>query len=269
MSSKRWSKENISSAIKNNTSIASTLRDIGLTPSGGNYRQFHKYVRIYDLDLDHFTGQAHLKGKTHNWGTKIPLVEILVENSTYTNGTNLRKRILKADLLDYECAWCNLTEWRGKPLTLHLDHINGINNDNRIENLRFLCPNCHGQTETWGNKNSDLSSKPSNTCDECGTEDLHWESKRCASCHKTKNRNKSYSEIPNCVDCNTPISITATRCRSCEGKHRNNTKIDWPPCADLVQMIQDTNYSATGRKLGVSCNAVRKHLRNHYEGDLP
>jgi 5-methylcytosine-specific restriction endonuclease McrA len=85
---------------------------------------------------------------------KRELEEILVENSTYTNRTALKTRLLKEGLITYECAICkNKGEWNGNPLTLQLDHINGINNDHRLENLRFLCPNCHSQTNTFSGRN--------------------------------------------------------------------------------------------------------------------
>ena len=80
--------------------------------------------------------------------------DILVENSTYTNRTALKERLIKEKILEYKCAICgNEGIWNGNPLTLQLDHINGINNDHRIKNLRFLCPNCHSQTETFSGRN--------------------------------------------------------------------------------------------------------------------
>lgn len=80
--------------------------------------------------------------------------EILVENSTYLNRAKLKERLVRDNLLKYECSVCgNTGEWNNKFLSLQLDHINGINNDNRIENLRFLCPNCHSQTDTFSGKN--------------------------------------------------------------------------------------------------------------------
>ena len=80
--------------------------------------------------------------------------EVFVENSTYARH-HIKHRVITQKLINYECAICgNKGEWMNKPLPLILDHINGINNDNRLENLRFLCPNCHSQTETYclGNK---------------------------------------------------------------------------------------------------------------------
>lgn len=82
----------------------------------------------------------------------IPLEEILVENSTYQSN-KLRKRLLKAGIKLPCCEMCNRTEWMGSPIPLELDHINGNKHDNRLFNLRVICPNCHATTETYRGKN--------------------------------------------------------------------------------------------------------------------
>lgn len=112
---------------------------------------------------------------------EIPLEDVLVENSTYTTSSRLKARLLKAGRLKEECSSCgNGPEWNGKPLSLQLDHINGINNDNRIENLRILCPNCHSQTDTYSGKNAKKleDEKVKHFC-KCGAK-VH---RRGISCH--------------------------------------------------------------------------------------
>jgi len=79
--------------------------------------------------------------------------EVFVENSDYSRHS-LKKRIIKQNLMEYKCQCCGLGDkWNNEIISLQLDHINGINNDNRIENLRFLCPNCHSQQDTYAAKN--------------------------------------------------------------------------------------------------------------------
>lgn len=81
-----------------------------------------------------------------------PLEQVMVENSTYNRG-NLKAQLLKRGILENKCAVCGLKEWMGKSLIMVLDHINGINNDHRLENLRMLCPNCDSQSPTFCGRN--------------------------------------------------------------------------------------------------------------------
>lgn len=85
---------------------------------------------------------------------KIPISDLLVENRTQTSRTHLKMRLIREGLLQEQCYECGLIEWRGIKLSLHLDHINGKAKDNRIENLRLLCPNCHSLTTTYAGKNA-------------------------------------------------------------------------------------------------------------------
>jgi Zn finger protein HypA/HybF involved in hydrogenase expression len=88
----------------------------------------------------------------NRFGPKRPNEEVFVENSTYARH-RLKERIVKEVMLPYICYECDLAdEWNGQTLVLHIDHINGANTDHRIENLRFLCPNCHSQTDTFAGK---------------------------------------------------------------------------------------------------------------------
>lgn len=80
-----------------------------------------------------------------------PIARVIVENR---HRSNLKLRLLQEGLLQNRCDACGLTEWRGKPLSIQIDHVNGVGNDNRLENLRMLCPNCHSQTETFSGRNA-------------------------------------------------------------------------------------------------------------------
>lgn len=87
-------------------------------------------------------------------GRRFPDAQVFVENSTYDRG-HLKARILKQNLIPYECLECGLTDkWNGKEIVLRLDHINGTHNDHRIENFRFLCPNCDSQQKTYSGRNA-------------------------------------------------------------------------------------------------------------------
>lgn len=125
------------------------LETLGYKPSGGMYRAVGARIRQLGLDTSHFRGQGWAKG--HRFGDRnvIPLDQILVRNSTYSSVSDLRKRLLRAGIKDARCEECGLDEWRGRPMPLQLDHINGDHIDHRLENLRILCANCHALTDTW------------------------------------------------------------------------------------------------------------------------
>lgn len=155
MPKRKYSNEQFIEAIKNSFSIAQVFETLKLIPAGGNYKSFYKIVEELKIDTSHFTGQAHLKGKSHTWTHKTPLKDILVKKSFYKT-SELKNRLIKEMGWENKCSIleCGVNSWLGKELVLHLDHINGINTDNRIENLRLLCPNCHSQTATYCAKNS-------------------------------------------------------------------------------------------------------------------
>ena len=149
----RWDDVQFAAAVKTNISVAGTLRQLGLVPRGGNYRTCAAAIRRLSLDTSHWLGQAHTRG-TKRPTVSCPLTEVLVVNSEYSRA-RLKYRLLQDKLLVNICAICGqVPEWQGKPLVLILDHINGINNDNRLENLRILCPHCNSQQSTFcGRKN--------------------------------------------------------------------------------------------------------------------
>jgi hypothetical protein len=145
---KTFTDEQFIKAVEENISKAGVLKQLSLSPAGANYRMFNILVKRLKLDTSHFKGQGYLKDQHHNWTKKIKLSKILVKNSTYQSN-KLKKRLIKEGIFQDCCVRCNISEWQGEKLSLHLDHINGVNTDNRLENVRLLCPNCHSLTPTY------------------------------------------------------------------------------------------------------------------------
>lgn len=146
-------------AVSSSPSIRQVLIALGLNATGANYRSVRDAVARLALDTSHWTGQAHLRGKSHNYSTRIPLSEICVPDSAYTNTSSLKSRLLKEGVLEEKCALCGLTHWLGEKLSLVLDHINGESRDHRLENLRLLCPNCNSLQPTFAGRNKALRFK--------------------------------------------------------------------------------------------------------------
>lgn len=141
--------------IKSSRNKSEVLFKLGLSTKGNSWGYGLLKRRMEELGLSghDFLGRSGLK--TTNREQRIPKEKLLSINSKHARNI-VRRLILKEHLLEYKCAICGISTWNDKTLSLELDHINGINNDNRLENLRFLCPNCHSQTSTYGSRNSSL-----------------------------------------------------------------------------------------------------------------
>ena len=134
-------------------SIAEVASKLKCNKTGGNYTTLNEGAKSLGLTKDHMTGQGWNVGTRYRpFYKKRNLKDILVTNSDYLSTSSLKARLIKEGLLKYECAICNIVNWQSSKLSLQMDYINGIRNDNRIENLRLLCPNCHSQTDTFCQK---------------------------------------------------------------------------------------------------------------------
>lgn len=133
--------------IKKSKSYTDAACRLNLSKFCGNRNTIKKYIKKYNIDILHFDSGI----SNHKSSCKKKLSDILIENSTYCG---IKNRLYKEGLKEKKCELCNQDEnWNGKKMSLTLDHINGINNDNRIENLRIICPNCDATLDTYGGRN--------------------------------------------------------------------------------------------------------------------
>jgi hypothetical protein len=153
MRNRKWTDEMLSQAVANSTSIRQVIERLGLIPAGGNYVQISRYIKEKNLDTEHFLGRGWNKGGRFIGVPAKPLKELLVKGSL-VQSFKLKKRLFSEGLKEIECEECG---WKkvspdGR-IPLELDHINGDRWDNRIANLRVLCPNCHSLKPTHRGKN--------------------------------------------------------------------------------------------------------------------
>lgn len=198
------SKEEFEKVIKNSNSFRKVIQYFGFTINGTSYNRIKDRIIKENIDISHFK-KSIVKGKIKS----IPLEKILVKNSSYNGNVTLRKRLIKEGILKEICSECGqLPIWNGKPLTLQLDHINGDNHDNRLENLRLLCPNCHTQTETYSGRNN----KKKYNCSKCGKViTRHSKTGLCHSCwsnsYNKSTKKPTKEELEKLVKNNSIVSI--------------------------------------------------------------
>lgn len=147
--------------VQSSETLAQILKAFGLLNKGGNTNTVKRRIIHENIDMSHITlGRGSNKGK--EFARRRTNEEMFVENSTI-NRSRVKQRIRKDNLIVYECRDCGMTDtWNDKPITLQLEHCNGVCNDNRIENLCFLCPNCHSQTPTYAGKRFKKPKPPKN-----------------------------------------------------------------------------------------------------------
>lgn len=239
--------------IKKSETLKEVLMHFGLQNSKGNYKTLHQRIKAEEIDISHI---KNTKRKLPNI-KRIPLEQILVENSTYTNNSNLKKRLVEEGLLKEECTGCGLGPyWNGISLTLQLEHKNGVSNDNRLENLCLLCPNCHSQTKTFSGRNS----KKVRECKLCSNQITRYsKSGLCAICVKKKRVNK---KLGVCTKCKTETHNSKSGlCLGCYSK--TTRKSDRPQKDALARQVVTLGYYKTGRLYGVSDNAIRKWIKTY------
>lgn len=145
-----YTKEQFEKAVKTSLSKRETLIKLGLKPAGAGYTSFNRAVEDWCVDISHFKGKGWNRGKklTPRRTTK----EYLSGKFKITSH-KLRLRLLKEGYFEYRCSNCKMEKWLERPIPLELDHIDGDHENNNLENLRILCPNCHAFTPNYRGRN--------------------------------------------------------------------------------------------------------------------
>lgn len=152
----KYTKERLTSAVKNSKSIADVIRFFGLRQSGGNSSHLRKRIDALGVSTKHFTGSAWNVGKKHKFGPDkkhwTERLRVYMPSEVLPNSAKLRRALLESGRPE-ECERCGITDWLFKKLVFQFDHVNGDRFNCLPSNVRFLCPNCHSQTETFGARN--------------------------------------------------------------------------------------------------------------------
>jgi transposase-like protein len=264
MTTKRtWTDEEFIRAVEDNITIADVIRQLGLIVGGANYKQTHRHIERLDLSTTHWKGRGHGKCNHLLSSPKARTFdEILIENSTYSNTSNLKKRLLGAGLLENKCTICDMEpEWNRKELVMVLDHENGNNRDNRQNNLRLLCPNCNSQQPTFCRAKTNRFTRH---CPDCGKKvSSQSRSGYCKDCikHHQKPGNQYTVNKGKCKQCSNPLTNGQKKYCSYSCSSLAQRKAERPSKEQLAVDISENNWCAIGRKYGISDNAVRKWAR--------
>ena len=149
----RYTRQMLADAVAASTSVAGVMRQLGLRPVGGHHTHISRRIKSLGIDTSHFLGQGHRKSMPSRNRLRAEDILILKASDARREKPHRLRRALAETGRRYECEGCGLgDEWNGRRLTLHVDHIDGRLWDCRAENLRFLCPNCHSQTDTFAGR---------------------------------------------------------------------------------------------------------------------
>ncbi len=222
MSKYNWDLEKIKEIVPQSINFTEVLESLGIPRQGNNSTTLRNILDRNNIDYSHFTGRA----RTYN-NPKATNIQDYLDNKIKIASDKLKKKLIKEGLKENKCEICGLTEWREKPIICQLHHIDGNHNNNSLDNLQILCPNCHSQTDNY-----------------CG--------------QANKNNKKNY-----CKDCGKEISRKATYCTMCSRKY--NTQISKiPPKEQLIQDFKDTPvFTRIGEKYEVTDCTIQKWFKKY------
>lgn len=219
-------KDELSEIVSSSSSISQILKHFNMDNKGGNYKTIKDRMAYDNIDYSHITlGLGSNAGRKFSSKSK-PLEDILVIDSEYSR-YHLKRRLIKENILDNVCSICGqLPMWNNQPMILILDHKNGSSRDNRIFNLRLLCPNCNSQTPTFAGRNSVQ----------------HKKIRLCTECDKTI------------------VGVNVKRCQSCNAKHISR---NIPSSDELQKLSADNSRTDIAKIYGVSETTVRKWMKKY------
>lgn len=240
-----YTKELLEELVLKSRTVSDVCRKLGLRTDGNRHTFISSKIRQFGIDISHFMSPSEyckISGIRNN-RKKSPYEYLTLKTpeKKETPGYTLRRALLEIGRL-YMCADCGLSgEWNGKPLRLQVDHVNGKGWDDRQENLRFMCPNCHSQTETFCSRNK-TSQKVTPTCPDCGGK-KNRSAKTCAACRWKRSRaNHTEKE-----------KVSFVR------KH----KVVHPTEEELRELIANSPLTKIALQFGVSDSAIRKWAKGY------
>ena len=239
----KFSKEELEEIVRNSFSYAEVLSKIGYSTTGGNnHLTLKKRLKHFNISTEHFSIVQVRRDITEE--------EIFCENSKISQN-KLRKTFKEKEFVPYKCSICGQEPfWNGKPLVLTLDHKNGKNKDNRIKNLRWVCPNCDRQLDTYGAKNQKKLQKEII---------LHPGNYN----HNLIKNTKKEAQKGYCINCGRKITQQAERCVECSILARRKTKR--PSKEKIEEQLKNNsgNFSKIASFYNVTDNTVRKWCKGY------
>ena len=211
-----WDLEKIKEFVKESINLTEVLNKLKIPRQGNNSKTLKNILNINNIDYSHFTGRSRTYSTNY-----IKASEYLDNPNKRIRASKLKEKLLKEKIIENKCFICGINEWKGKSLVLQLHHIDGNPDNNSLDNLQLLCPNCHSQTENY-----------------CG--------------NANNNPVKYYCKI-----CGKEITKGSTYCSVCASER--NRKVKRPTLDQLISDFKELKtFVSIGNKYGVTGNTIKK-----------